>query len=190
MHTGVKIHVLPGGILPRRQTDGAVGFDVCIRAIVCRHAKPDESGMRKTLFNFEDFPDDVKIRRQVWRDHNNDGRLAYQMDPHESVMVGVGFITEMPFPMFYQVIPRSGLASKWNIEVRNASSAVDPDYRGEAGVLVYNRNPTPFDLYHGMRIAQVIFLSALIPEFTPVDSAQDLSRSPRGVNGFGSTGVR
>lgn len=188
MHTGVKIHVLPGGILPQRQTEGAVGFDVCIRAIVCPHTKPDESGMRKTLFDFETIPEHTKTALHVW--HDDEGKLVYRMDPHESVMVGIGFTTEMPFPMFYQVIPRSGFASRWNIDVRNVSSAVDPDYRGEAGVLVYNRNPTPFDLYHGMRIAQVVFLSALIPEFTPVDSAQDLSRSQRGVNGFGSTGIR
>ena len=42
---------------------------------------------------------------------------------------------DWPFPMFYWVAPRSGLASRWGITVTNAPGTVDPDYRGEAGVL-------------------------------------------------------
>src|SRR3989344_1811948 len=62
---------------------------------------------------------------------------------------------EMDRPMFYWVAPRSGLAAKWGITITNAPGTVDPDYRGEAGVLVYNRNPHTFDLWHGMRVAQI-----------------------------------
>ena len=58
-------------------------------------------------------------------------QLAYQMDPGESVLVGIGFITEMEWPMFYWVAPRSGLAAKWGITVTNAPGTVDPDYRIE-----------------------------------------------------------
>ena len=188
MQPRIKLHVLPGGRLPERQTDGAVGYDVCIRAIVCRHAKPDsQNGMRKTLFDFETMPDDLQLRRQVWRDK---GKLVYRLDPQGSVLVGVGFLTEMPFPMFYSILPRSGLTSIKNIEVKNLSIPVDSDYRGEAGALICNGGTEPFDLYHGMRIGQIVFLSALIPEFTEVGSSQELSESQRGVNSHGSTGLR
>ena len=111
------------------------------------------------------------------------------MDPHESVLVGIGFLAEMPFPMFYSIRPRSGLHTRWNIDVRNDTVPADPDFRGEAGALVYNRNSECFDLRHGMRIAQIVFQTAVIPEFRNMLSPQDLSESPRGVNGFGSTGV-
>lgn len=189
MQPRIKLHVLPGGKLPMRQTDGAVGHDVCIRAIVCRHTDPDKkSGMRKTLFDFQTMPNDVQIRRQIWRDDS--GNLVYRMESQESVLVGVGFLTEMPFPVFYSILPRSGLASKMDIDVRNLSIPIDPDYRGEAGALVYNRGHKPFDLYHGMRIGQIVFLSALIPEFVQVDSSHDLNTSQRGVNSYGSTGLR
>lgn len=189
MQPRIKLHVLPGGKLPMRQTDGAVGHDVCIRAIVCRHTDPDKnSGMRKTLFDFQTMPDDVQVRRQVWRDDS--GKLAYRLDPQESVLIGVGFLTEMPFPMFYSILPRSGLTSKMDIDVRNLSIPIDPDYRGEAGALVYNRGVKPFDLYHGMRIGQIVFLNALIPAFVEVATPQDLNESQRGVNSHGSTGLK
>ena len=110
--------------------------------------------------------------------------------PASQVLVGIGFLTEMPFPMFYWVAPRSGLAAKWGITVTNAPGTVDPDYRGEAGVLVYNLNPHPFLLHKDMRIAQVIFQIALIPEFFKVSSPKELADTTRGVGGFGSTGIR
>ena len=118
-----------------------------------------------------------------------DGKLVYRMDPQESVLVGIGFVTEMQFPMFYWVAPRSGLASKWGITVTNAPGTVDPDYRGEAGVLVYNRKQKPFDLKHEMRIAQIIFQEAIIPEMCQVNAFEDFLVTKRGVGGFGSTGL-
>ena len=30
----IDIHVLPGGQMPKRQTEGAIGYDVYLRAIV------------------------------------------------------------------------------------------------------------------------------------------------------------
>lgn len=111
------------------------------------------------------------------------------MDPLESVLVGIGFVTALPFPMFYWVAPRSGLASKWGITVTNAPGTVDPDYRGEAGVLVYNRNDKPFALKRGMRIAQIIFQTALLPQFETITDYRQLPSSVRGAGGFGSTGL-
>lgn len=146
----VRIHLLSGGKMPERKTEGAIGFDVAIRAVV----SPTE------------------------------------MDPEESVLVGIGFITEMEWPMFYWVAPRSGLAAKWGITVTNAPGTVDPDYRGEAGVLVYNRNPHQFLLHKNMRIAQVIFQRAIIPNLEEILTYQELTNTGRGTGGFGSTGIK
>ena len=190
MQPGVKIYVLPGGKLPVRQTEGAIGFDVSLRAVVCPHQKnPAKKAFRKTLFDFESIPTDSEIARHIVR-RNEDAELVYRMDPGESVLVGIGFATEMPYPMFYWVAPRSGLASREGITVTNAPGTVDPDYRGEAGALVYNRNATTFDLYRNMRIAQIVFQWALIPDFTEVHDHQDLLPTQRGSGGFGSTGIR
>ncbi|TSC81942.1 MAG: dUTP pyrophosphatase [Parcubacteria group bacterium Gr01-1014_20] len=190
----VLLNVLPGGRMPERQTDGAIGYDVYARAVVSAHTMdPKNPNLRQTLFDFTNLPPNPDVARHVSKKDFNDGNgkePIYIMDPGESVLVGIGFITAMSFPMFYWVAPRSGLASKWGITVTNAPGTVDPDYRGEAGVLVYNRNETTFDLRRGMRIAQIIFQWALMPEIAIVNSPEDLPTTSRGSGGFGSTGLQ
>lgn len=191
----VKIHLLPRGIMPERKSEGAIGYDVCIRAIV----SPDEMDLvnpdlRKTLFDFETIPNNLSLQRHIVelpRENGGSKEFAYQLNPGESVLAGIGFLTAMSFPMFYWVVPRSGLASKHGIQVTNAPGIVDPDYRGEAGVLVHNRpeNKKPFFLRYGMRIAQIVFQYAVIPEFTSVKISGDLPETLRGTGGFGSTGL-
>jgi dUTP pyrophosphatase len=184
----IRMHVLPGGRRPERQTEGAVGYDVYLRVIVsAKEMDPQNPKLRKTLFDFKRRPRNRKISRQV---RLVKGKLVYRMRPHESVLVGIGFVTEMKFPLFYWVAPRSGLASKWGITVTNAPGTVDPDYRGEAGVLVYNRKRTTFDLELGMRIAQILFQEAIIPGITEVANYSDLKGTRRSAGGFGSTGLR
>ena len=190
----IPIYLLPGGRLPERQTEGAIGYDVYLRAIVSPTEMDSEKpNLRKTIFDFRTTPSEQSANRHVRRVQCENGKgkeIVYVMDPGESVLVGIGFITAMEFPMFYWVAPRSGLASRHGITVTNAPGTVDPDYRGEAGVLVYNRNKVPFSLRHGIRIAQIIFQWALIPKLNPVSHCNDLPKSNRGAGGFGSTGLR
>lgn len=180
----VRIHLLPGGKIPERKTAGAIGFDVAIRAVVSSmEMDPINPVLRKTLFDFMEVPKDNPYteRHIVIVPGQSGNQLAYQIDSGESVLVGIGFITEMEWPMFYWVVPRSGLASKWGIMVTNAPGTVDPDYRGEAGVLVYNRNPHPFLLHKDMRIAQIIFQMAIIPSIEKVSTHEELSNTDRGT---------
>ena len=192
LHPLISIHLLPGGIMPERKSAGAIGYDVSARAIVSAYdMDPDNPYLRKTLFDFVQMPNDLEAARHVVELETENGReLAYRMDPQESILVGIGFVTAMPFPLFYWVAPRSGLASKWGITVTNAPGTVDPDYRGEVGVLVYNRNKFPFDIKRGMRIAQIVFQWAIIPEIVPVSLYEELLGSERGAGGFGSTGLQ
>lgn len=189
----IQLFVLPGGKLPKRQTEGAIGYDVHLRAVVSPFGMdPQNPSLRKTLFDFsrkpapsEDF-EEMQAARHV---HEEDGELVYRLGPGESVLVGAGFATAMPDGLFYWVAPRSGLASKHRITVTNAPGTVDPDYRGEAGVLVLNIGEKHFDLRHNMRIAQVIFQWAVFPKVDEVTSYAELSSTDRGAGGFGSTGL-
>lgn len=187
-HPDVKIHILPGGIMPERKSDGAAGYDVAIRTIVSKTDMDSSCDrLRKTLFDFESEPDDPNVAGHV---HALGEELTYRMEPGESVLVGIGFVTVMPLDMFYWVAPRSGLAAKYGITVTNAPGTVDSDYRGEAGVLVYNNNKEKFDLRKGLRVAQIIFQRALFPAFEVVQEYEDLPQTIRGAGGFGSTGLR
>src|SRR3989338_4650693 len=58
-HPKVKFYILPGGKRPKRATDGSVGFDFFLRAIVSPHEMdPDNKVLRKNLFNFKNAPKD------------------------------------------------------------------------------------------------------------------------------------
>ena len=187
MESKLRLCVLPDGRFPERKTEGAEGFDVYLRAIVSsREMDSQGPNLRKTLFDFKNIPTDPDISSRVLEIR---GELVYRVAPGESVLGGIGFVTEMPFPMFYWVVERSGLASKWGITILNAGIPVDSDYRGEAGVLLCNRGNSPFDLRHNMRIAQVVFQYATVPNVIQVNSLGDLEITKRGAGGFGSTGL-
>ena len=74
--------------------------------------------------------------------------------------------------------------------VANAPGTIDPDYRGEAGIILFNCGTESFYLYRNMRIAQILFTYAFMPAFERVPSYRKLIATKRGAGGFGSTGLR
>jgi dUTP pyrophosphatase len=88
-------------------------------------------------------------------------------------------------PDFYiRVAPRSGLALK-NINVH--AGVIDPDYRGEIKVILFNHNPNPFNIEMGNKIAQLIVERAVLD--IQWEETEILGDTSRGYNGFGSTGI-
>lgn len=84
-----------------------------------------------------------------------------------------------------QLVSRSGLAKDYCLFVANAPGIIDPDYRGELKVLLYNGGHTTQYVEHGMRIAQMILVRA---EYATCEEVSEFSESSRGDKGFGSTG--
>ena len=85
-----------------------------------------------------------------------------------------------------QIRPRSGLALKHGISMVNAPGTIDSDYRGPVGVILVNMGDAPFDVTHGMRIAQMVVAPVVQARFLLVDALDDTAR---GAGGFGSTGT-
>ena len=85
-----------------------------------------------------------------------------------------------------QIRPRSGLALNHGISMVNAPGTIDSDYRGPVGVILVNMGDAPFDVTHGMRIAQMVVAPVVQARFLLVDALDD---TPRGAGGFGSTGT-
>jgi dUTP pyrophosphatase len=92
---------------------------------------------------------------------------------------------EAPTDHFLAICSRSGLASK-GIFVANAPGIVDPDYRGEILILLYNSGYDSYYIKHGDRIAQMVAMPAISISGIEVP---ELSESYRGAQGFGSTGT-
>ena len=73
----------------------------------------------------------------------------------------------------------------------NSVAVIDPDHQGEVMVSAWNRNPPSetetITIHPGDRIAQMVFVPILRPEFAVVSDFS--AASERGVGGFGSTGI-
>jgi len=142
--------------IPERASAGAIGFDIYASRVL------------------------DKMTREVI------GELPIEIPSGGSILIGIGVRIAIPFPWQCEVRPRSGLASKYDIELSNAPGTIDPDFRGEAGVLLRNRGDKPFVIEKDMRIAQLIFSEVKIPDLIEVN---ELSQTIRGEGGFGSTGL-
>ncbi|MDD3095732.1 MAG: dUTP diphosphatase [Candidatus Neomarinimicrobiota bacterium] len=102
-------------------------------------------------------------------------------------LVRTGLAVELPEEMELQVRSRSGLALKQGVFCLNAPGTVDAGYRNEIGVILANLGDSDFFIHPGDRIAQFIFQTPKHPDILEVE---ELSKSDRGLGGFGSTGLK
>lgn len=104
---------------------------------------------------------------------------------HSSVMVDLGFATEIPEGYFAAVFPRSGTASKKHLRNSNCVGVIDAGYRGTWKVSLHNDSDQDQMVTYGDRIAQFCILPVLETNLSLVDSLED---TDRGEGGFGSSG--
>jgi dUTP pyrophosphatase len=109
------------------------------------------------------------------------------LKPLERKLVPTGLFIELPDGYEAQIRPRSGLAIKSGISLVNTPGTIDPDYRGEIGVIVINLSNDEFALNPGERIAQMVICKFERVEW---ESVANLAVSERGAGGFGSTGTK
>lgn len=86
--------------------------------------------------------------------------------------------------VFGAIRSRSGLAAK-GIDAFHGT--IDGDYRGEIVVMLKNSSNQDFEIKVGDRIAQLVFMLALLPQLIEVEAVE--ADTERGDGGFGSTGV-
>ena len=108
------------------------------------------------------------------------------LKPMERTLIPTGLLVELPEGYELQVRPRSGLALKYGVTVLNTPGTVDSDYRGELCVLLVNLGSEPFTVQNGDRIAQAVVAQTVQVRFVQTDA---LSKTGRGSNGYGSTGI-
>lgn len=116
---------------------------------------------------------------------NLEGGQPIVLAPRARALVPTGLRLEIPAGFEVQVRPRSGLALKNGVTLANAPGTIDSDYRGPLGVILLNTGDDPFEVTHGMRIAQLVVAPVVQGAFTQVEALGD---TERGAGGFGSTG--
>ena len=109
------------------------------------------------------------------------------LKPLERVVIRTGLHISLQPGFEAQVRPRSGLALKKGITVLNSPGTIDADYRGEIGVILVNLSAENFVVEDGERVAQIVIAKYEQASWEEVDI---LSETKRGVDGFGSTGIK
>lgn len=106
--------------------------------------------------------------------------------PGERKLIPTGIAIGIPYGGCGAFIfPRSSVSSKFGVSLANCVGVVDSDYRGEIIVPLINHSDEPYTVKDGDRIAQMVVMPVIIPDFIPVD---ELETTVRGSGGFGSTG--
>lgn len=108
-----------------------------------------------------------------------------EIAPGKTVSVPTGIAVSVPEGFGAFIFARSGLGIKHGIVPSNCVGVIDPDYRGEICVGVYNHSEVSYTVNPGDRIAQMAIMPALCVSYEETDT---LSETERGTGGFGSTG--
>lgn len=109
------------------------------------------------------------------------------INPGDTYLVKTGLAIHIGDPGYAALIlPRSGLGHKKGIVLGNLVGLIDSDYQGELMVSVWNRGKESFELKPMERIAQLMVVPVVQPEFNIVESFE---ASERASGGFGSTGT-
>jgi len=106
--------------------------------------------------------------------------------PQDQVMVDTGIQVALPKNTIGMILPRSGLGCK-GLVLGNLVGNIDPDYRGQVKVCLWNRSEVPMDIKPLDRIAQLAVMPVLNPNNWLM--VEELDTTERGSNGFGSTGI-
>ena len=109
---------------------------------------------------------------------------SVQIDPSCRVACRTGLSVEIPQGYYGRIAPRSGLATKFGIDV--LAGVIDSDYRGEIICVLINHGDSSVTFKTGDRVAQLIIesISLLTAEW-----ADTLASTDRSGGGFGSSGV-
>ena len=112
----------------------------------------------------------------------------FELKPGETKLVETGLAIHLDDVKYAaMILPRSGLGHKHGVVLGNLTGLIDSDYQGELMVSLWNRSTEPFTVNPGDRIAQMVIVPVMQPEFVVVDSFES---TERGEGGFNSTGVK
>lgn len=107
--------------------------------------------------------------------------------PGQTVLIPTGLSVYIEDPGYAaMLLPRSGLGHKKGLVLGNLVGLIDSDYQGPLMVSCWNRGSEAQTIGVGERIAQMIIVPVVQPEWQIV---KDVEATERGEGGFGSSGA-
>lgn len=107
--------------------------------------------------------------------------------PYKTVKFETNIYTEIPEEDEMQIRPRSGISSSTLLDVKFGT--VDNDWRGNSGIIVQNPTPFSYIIIPNSRLAQGVIVERKRAVFDIKSSKDELSKTERGENGFGKSGL-
>lgn len=107
--------------------------------------------------------------------------------PYKTVKFETNIYTEIPEEDEMQIRPRSGISSTTLLDVKFGT--VDNDWRGNSGIIVQNPTPFSYIIIPNSRLAQGVIVEKKRAVFDIKSSKDKLSKTERGENGFGKSGL-
>ncbi|KAG9291608.1 hypothetical protein G9A89_022027 [Geosiphon pyriformis] len=114
------------------------------------------------------------------------GKDTLILQPKSLTKINLKIALEILPGAIVQIASRSSLASK-GINIRGG--VIDAGYTGDITIMLQNETDKPFKIEHAEKIAQAIYLLLInISGLQSVNNREQLGKSERGTQGFGSTG--
>lgn len=159
-------------ILPKKATPLSVGYDL----YVCEDVVVPEGRTIIPLGFALEMPEGLEAKIEPRSGFSAKGIEGY------SVVVSPDVAEEYDTP-FEGSWRRFDKSDRFDADV--LVGKVDPDYRGEVGVIIKN-NDEQFLIAKGTRVAQMTFYKTYSPTIEEID---ELTKTMRDGGGFGSTGT-
>ncbi len=105
------------------------------------------------------------------------------IEPLQRKMIPLGFKAAFTPGYVGRYADRSGMANKG---ITFFGGVIDPSYRGEWKVILYNTTGQTFEFKRGDRLIQCLFCQVGLPEVTQVSRVDE---TIRGEGGIGSSGA-
>ena len=127
-------------------------------------------------------------------EYKTEGSMGMDLVVARDTYIPVGEFADIPHDItigcppgvYFQVLARSSLFKKGIIM---PVGLIDSDYRGLIYSPVFNIGSQPIRIERGSRISQIIFFSAMGQvDWNEHINLDSMSKTKRGVKGFGSTG--
>lgn len=157
-------------------------IDIKIKRLTDTATTPTKAHHSDACFDiYADCPNDIFYDWDKREDVN-----GIRIEPGCAKVINTGFATNIPNGYFAAVFPRSGMGIKRHLRLSNSTGIIDSGYVGEWLISIYNDGNETQIIKHGDRIAQFAILPVLDVNLT---EANELDKTDRGANGFGSSGT-
>lgn len=166
-------------LLPVKKTEDAIGYDLAVPCDICIERKRQVIPLGFAL----ELPKGIEAKVEPRSGFSSKGIEGFELlKPAEPLVKYPRDTEDYDGPLFSRV----DKADYFNADV--IVGKIDPDYRGECGVIILNHEPNrPFLIKAGTRIAQMTFY--YVVEVAQFDVVEELTETKRGTGGFGHTGA-